>query len=165
MTIASHSRRGASLAKPGRSFSSNQPDLFQQLEQPPAPPVDLDIHFELLGAITHAIREGKRKGLTRARIVDAMNLLLDVTEEEGITERQLNAWTAASKEYHHFPAQFLPAFCAVTECDLPLRVLARAIGLDLVDGREVAAKRLGESLVESARLKREQRDLARSLGT
>lgn len=153
-----------SLAKKPAVSSINQTDLFQQLEEPAPVAVDLDIHFELLGAITHAIREAKARGMSRARIVEQMNLLM-ADMEEAITERQLNAWTAASKEHHHFPARFLPAFCAATDCEMPMRVLARSIGLDLVDQREATAKRLGESLVESARLKRLQRDLTRSLGS
>lgn len=164
MRLASHKGAGASLPKQVAASSTNQGDLFQRLEAPAAPAVDLDIHFELLGALTHAIREAKARGLSRARIVDAMNRLLPDLEDP-VTERQLNAWTAASKEHHHFPARYLAAFCAATECDLPLRTLANALGLDLVDGREAAAKRLGESLVQSARLKREQRELTRSLGS
>lgn len=148
-------------------FTTKQADLFQQLEQPTelAADADLNINLELLGAINTAIRQAKARGLSRDRIVDRMNHHLGGTEQEPIlTLRQLNAWTAVSQEYKEFPARYLPAFCAATDCDLPLRVLAHAIKRDLVDNREAAALRLGESLVESARLAREQRDLKRTLG-
>jgi hypothetical protein len=148
-----------------RSLSSDQADLFQRLEQPArvSPEADMDLGPELLGAINTALREARARGLSRERVVDEMNRVLPNSTKR-ITVRQLNAWTAQSKEFHEFPARYLPAFCVATDCDLPQRVLAQAIGADLVDVRESAALRLGQSLIESARLKREQNTLKRTLG-
>jgi hypothetical protein len=148
------------------NFSTVQRELFQQLDEPTIPaavgqPVDLDIHLELLGAISSAIRDAKRRGLSRERIVDRMN---EVLPDSGITVRQLNAWTAQSKEWREFPARYLVAFCFAAECDLPLRIMANALGFDLADRREQVAKELGESLIASARLKRQQSELRQRLG-
>lgn len=158
-------RRGrkASLVGSARSFSSDHPDLFQQLEQAPEPAKDLDLGPELLGAIHTALRLARARGLSRERIVDAMNRYLPEQQRE-VSVRQLNAWTAQSKEYHEFPARYLPALCASTDCDLPLRVLVQSLGLDLVDARESAAKQLGETQIQIGRLRRHAADLTRSLG-
>ena len=91
-----------------------------------------------------------------------MNLVLP-DQERAITARQLNAWTAHSKEYHEFPARHLPAFCWATGSIAPLLVLAQAIGHDLVDGREQAALDLGERLLAHARLGRDIRNLKKTL--
>lgn len=155
-----------SVANAKRSFTTKQGDLFQQLDitsRSPAVDVDLDINLELLGAINTALREAKAHGCGRERVVDRMNDLLPDLPR-ALTLRQLNAWTAVSQEYKEFPARYLPAFCAATDCDLPMRVLVQPIGRGLVDAREIAAARLGKSLVESARLAAEQRDLKKTLG-
>lgn len=166
MGTSSHSRRRTSPAGDGRTFTGVQPDLFQRSEAAlSAPPayVDLDVEMELRGAIAQAIREARARGISRERIVDTINRLHpDLTKP--VTLRQLNAWTAASKEYSEFPARYLPAFCAAVECDAPLRVLARALHLDLVDQRALAAQRLGENLIQSAALRHERRTLTSTLG-
>lgn len=162
MTKSSHKRAAASRVKSGQDFTSQQGDLFQQMEQAPKPSTDLALHMELLGAIATARRLARARGLGPERILDRMNYFLG--EDGPITQRQLNGWTAASQEFKEFPARYLPAFCAATECDLPLRVLVQPLGLDLIDAREAAAKRLGETYIATAQLKREQRDLQRTLG-
>jgi hypothetical protein len=161
MGLASHRRGGASRVNGKPDFTGVQPDLFQQVQVPAAEPVDLEVNLELLGAISHAIREAKQRGLSRERIVDHMNALLP---GRGVSKRQLDAWTAISQEHKEFPARYLPAFCHATGCDLPLRVLAQAIGRDLVDAREQVAKRLGENLIQTARLASERRELKTALG-
>lgn len=144
-------------------FSSVQPDLFQQLAQAAPVRADLDINLELLGAISASLRDALDRQLSRERIVDLMNERLPHLPKK-LTIRQLYSWTAVSKEYHDFPARFLPAFCAAVDSDEPLRVLARALSQDLVDAREQAAKRLGELQIESARNRRQMHALARQLG-
>ena len=146
-----------------QTITGNQPDLFQSLQQDPQPPADLDLQQELLGAITHVIRDARSRGLGRERIVDRMNALLPDLEKP-LTLRQLNSWTAVSKEYSEFPARYLPAFCVATDSDLPLRVLAQSISRDLVDARESLAKQLGETQIQRARLARQERDIKRQLG-
>lgn len=163
MSKGSHSAGPVSRSNRRANFAGDQADLFQQLAAAPAPAADLDLHYELLGAINKALRQARQHGLTRERVADRMNDLLPDLER-AITVRQLYAWTATSKEYSEFPARYLPAFCAAVDCDLPLRVLAQALGADLVDARELAAKRLGETQIEAARLRREARSILERLG-
>lgn len=150
------------MAKAPRNSSSDQGDLFQHLAALSALEAqgaqDLDIGLELRGALNTAIRAAKRHGWSRERIVERMNLCLP-DAERAVTKRQLDAWTAASKEFHEFPARYLPAFCWATQCDEPARVLASAIGFDLVDARERLALQLGQARVDRARLSREEREL------
>jgi hypothetical protein len=165
MSKSSHNGRRPSLLTGEKSVPTDQPDLFQCLDQPATPSAgaDLDIGPELLGAINTALRLARGRGLSRERVVDAMNRLLPDLDKP-LTVRQLNGWTAASDEFREFPARFLPAFCSATDCDLPLTVLAQAIARELVDSREAAAKRLGEHHIQMARLKRELRALQQELG-
>lgn len=151
------------LAKRSPAFSSVQSDLFAQLGEAAPVRADLDVNLELLGAISAALREALDRRMSREQVVDRMNELLPQLPKK-LTIRQLYSWTALSKEYHDFPARFLPAFCAAVDCDEPLRVLARALSQDLVDARELAAKRLGELQIESARNRRQMAALQRQLG-
>lgn len=150
-------------------FSTNQSDLFSALAEPsvigrPNAP-DLNIGPELLGAINSALREAKgRDNFSRDRIADRMNLALPEADK-AVTKRQVDSWMAVSKEFHELPARYLPALCWALETDEPLRVLARALGYDLVDARESAAKRLGEAHVEIAALRREVGALTKRLGS
>lgn len=154
------------MAKRQQNSSSVQADLFQQLERPAlesAESLDLDLAPELLGAVNTALREARQNGLSRERIVERMNASLPDLERP-VTLRQLNSWTAKSKEFHEFPARYLPAFCQATGSTQPLRVLINALGFDLADLRDQAAIRLGENLITSAQLSRERRDLTKTLG-
>ncbi len=154
------------MAKRQPKSSSVQADLFQRLAEQDALEAqqaqDLDIHLEFMGAIAQAIREAKKRGLSRERIVERMNLCLPELEKP-ITLRQVNSWTAASKEYHEFPARYLPAFCWATGSVLPLLVLARAMNHDLVDRRDQVALELGQKLVAQAQLGREVSSLKKLL--
>lgn len=149
-----------------RAFSTSvQGDLFQQLEEPALAAQraqDLDIGPELLGAVNQAIRLAKRDGLSRERIVERMNLCLPDAERP-VTLRQLNAWTAQSKEFHELPARYLPALCWATGSLLPLLTLAQALGQDLADRRDQAALELGQKLVHQARLGRDVKLLKKLL--
>ena len=157
------------MTKPKPKFASEPPqgELFSRLAAPgvlgrPNAP-DLDIGPELLGAIHQALRDARELGVSRDRVIDRMNTALPELRKP-ITKRQLDCWTAESKEHHEFPLRWLGAFCWATGSDAPLRALASALGFDLVDARESAAKRLGETHIEIARLRREQGALAKTLG-
>lgn len=155
------------MAKDKQKITSNQADIFQQLakanEIEASEACDLDIGPELQGSINSAIREAKKRGFSRDRIVERMNLCLQDIEKS-VTTRQLNAWTAQSKEFSEFPARFIPAFCWATSSILPVLALANAIHHDLVDGREHKAMELGLALVQSAGLARKANALKQELG-
>lgn len=155
------------MANTEKSFTSDQLDIFQRLAEETAieaaTAVDLDIGPELQGALNSGIRNAKTRGLSRERIVERMNLCLP-DQEKPITLRQLNSWTAQSKEFHEFPARYLPAFAWACSCTLTVRVLANAINHDLHDRRDGLALELGQTLVESAQLTRKARELKKQLG-
>lgn len=155
------------MAKRRKDFASIQPDLFQQVEEhTPAMRAenapDLYIELEFMGAVAYALREAKKRGLGRDRVVDRMNLCLP--EDEKITKRQLDAWCAQSKEHHPFPVQYLPAFCwAVGGIIAPIEIITRALGLHVLDEQEWLATELGKTLVEKTQLARREQQLKRQL--
>lgn len=160
-------RSAASLAKPPRDFATIQGELFTALAAPlvmgSANAPELDIGPELMGAVNTALREARAANLSRERVTDRLNLALSHLDK-ALTKRQLDAWTAQSKEFHELPARYLPALCWATGSEAPLRVLAHALGYELVDAREQAATRLGEVQLEIARLKREGGAITKTLG-
>lgn len=167
MNTASHSKGSASRVS-GEAFStSNQGELFQRLLEPSRlereQAGEMDVRHELLGAIHVALKYARTLGYGRERIAERMNQALH-DKTRPVTLRQLNAWTAVSKEFHELPARYLAAFCWACRCDEPLRVIAGALGLYLADSRDLAAKRLGEIRIQSAGLTREARSLQRTLG-
>ena len=112
--------------------AAGQLSLFDLLRQESdewaaAAPARLNVAARLNAAIALAIRHAPK---SRETIADEMTHLLGVP----VTVHMLNAWTAESKELHRFPAEFLPAFCVVTGCNDPLRILAEAAGVFTLPG-------------------------------
>jgi len=144
-----------------KKITTIQPDLFQQLgNQEPdylsenAP--DLDIEQEFMGQVKYVLRQSKKRGLSRDRIIERMNLCLP--EELHITKRQLDAWCAESKEYHHFPAIYLPAFIwAVRGVLTPIEVLTGALDLVVLDEQEQLAAELGRSMLTKVQASKTER--------
>ncbi|MHB9074616.1 MAG: hypothetical protein ACYC6G_13955 [Desulfobaccales bacterium] len=62
----------------------------------------------------------KRCPLSRYEVAGRMSHLLN----EEISKAQIDSWTADSKD-RHIPAQYIPAFCEVTNYDGPLVVMNR----------------------------------------
>lgn len=153
------------MVKRAQRISSNQHDLFQQLDTTALDDENaraLDLEVELRGSMAAALRQARQLyGFSREIIVDRMNHCLD--EDSQITIRKLNAWTAASKEDHHAPAAWLPAFCWATRSIAPFQVLLNPLDFEAVDSRDQRALRLGLVAVEKARLAREESSLKQSL--
>lgn len=81
--------------------------------------------------------------LNRYQISGRMSHLLG----RDITKSMIDAWTSESKDGHRFPAEYLPAFCRVTESREPLELLAEAAGMFAMPGPEALRaeiQRLGE---------------------
>jgi len=125
-----------------------------------ANPPDLDIFNELQGAIALALKKATRRGLSREHIVERMNLCLPDLDKP-ITLRQLNAWTARSKEYSEFPYRYLPAFCWATDCYVPLNVGPSELGFELIDSDDAKALELGRIALARAGLQQQERALKR----
>lgn len=156
------------MVKPAENLTTDQPDLFRQLDQADAAWLadnapDLYIRDELRGAMAYALREAKKHGLSRERVVERMNLCLP--EEAIITKRQLDGWLASSAEDRPMPAEYLPALVwAVRGIVSPLEVLTRALGLHLIDEHEHIAAELGQTLVAEQRARQRKRILQMRLG-
>ena len=74
----------------------------------------------------------------------------------GVTEHQLHAWTAPSREGWRFPLEYLPAFEAAAETTAVTAWLAEVRGGRLLIGREALNAELG-------RLERQRDDAARKI--
>ena len=92
-------------------------------------PGSLNVQHRLIGALSRAIKGCPK---SRYQVAGEMSELLGVE----VSRHMLDAWTAESKELHRFPAEFVPAFCIVTGCNEPMRVLGDAAGVFVVRGPE-----------------------------
>jgi len=157
------------VAKDDKKITTIQPDLFQQLsdhepEYLSGNAPDLDIEYEFMGAVKYALREAKKVGLSRERIVERMNLCF-ADEVFHISKRQLDAWCANSKEYHHFPAIYLDAFIWATGGIVsPMKVLVGALGMHLIDKNELLAAELGKTAIKRAEAAKTEKWIKRKLG-
>jgi len=75
--------------------------------------------------------------LSRHQIAGEMSHLLG----ESITKEMIDSWTRESDEINgrpgrHTPAEYLPAFCRVTENNEPLVIMGRMVGLFVLPGPE-----------------------------
>ncbi len=106
-------------------------DLIFRLQDKPADPGpgSLNVQYQLQAVISECI---KRCPLSRWEIAGRMSALLN----QEITKYMLDTWTAESKEYHRFPAEYLPAFCQAVDSYEPLRLLAEKAGVFVLPGPE-----------------------------
>lgn len=96
--------------------------------------------FNISNQLRAELSEGLRKsGLSRYEVAGRMSELMDIE----ISKSQLDSWTAESKEYHRFPAEYLPAFCMVTGYKEPLRIMARLAQCHLLESEEALLAELG----------------------
>lgn len=91
--------------------------------------------------LRNELSEGLRRCmLSRYEVASKMSELIGAE----ITKSMLDSWTAESKEYHRFPSEYLPAFCAVTGHKEPLRMMARMIKCYLLEGKEALLAEVGQ---------------------
>ncbi len=156
------------MDRAGKSFTSEQPDLFQQLAQVEpeyraANAPDLDVRDKLRVFLRESAKLAQKHGVSRERVVERMNLCLP--DGPSITPRQLNGWLATSAEDRPFPAEMLPAYIWATHGNLaPLEVLTGALGLFVMDEQEAIAAELGETILNKSRLAHRERNLRKRLG-
>ena len=114
--------------------------------------------------LRNELSNGLRKCmLSRYEVASKMSELVGME----ITKSMLDSWTAESKEYHRFPSEYLPAFCAVTGHKEPLRLMARTIKCYLLEGKEALMAEIGQiDQVKRELAKREKavRNLLERLG-
>ena len=125
-------------------------ELIRRLEQPTDPsPGDLNIQYQLQGVITQCV---KRCPFSRWQIAARMSELLN----QDISKYMLDTWTAESKEYHRFPAEYLPAFCQAVGSVEPLKILAEKAGVFVLQGPEALRSEIRKLEEEIKRLQKEK---------
>jgi hypothetical protein len=97
-------------------------------------PGKLCISGQLLSAVKEAIKQAPK---SRETIADEMS---NLTGSE-ITVHMINSWTSDSHP-HRLPAEFLPALCAATNCDEPIRIMTEARGMFSLAGPDALRSEL-----------------------
>ena len=95
---------------------------------------EMRIRDRLRGAMCSAI---KASPLSRHQIAGEMSHLTGET----ITKEMIDSWTRESDELNgrparHIPAEYLPAFCRVTVCNEPLRIMGEPVNMYVLPGPE-----------------------------
>ena len=94
--------------------------------------------FRIIENLRDSIRMAiKECPLSRHQIAGEMSHLLGET----ITKEQIDSWTRESDEINgrpvrHIPAEYLPAFCKITESNEPLIVMGYPVGIFIMPGPE-----------------------------
>ncbi len=129
-------------------------DLVQQYEAKLSErprPGSFNVRERLAEALTEAL---KGCSFTRYEAAARMSELVGVE----VTKSQLDSWTAESKEYHRFPAEYLPAFCKVTGSLEPLRIMAELLQCYVIESEEALLAELGK--IDQARKELGRRERA-----
>lgn len=133
-----------------------QPNLFDLIREDEqratreAAPASFNISYRLRSEISEGL---KRCPLSRYEVAGRMSDLLGIE----VTKSQLDSWTAESKEFHRFPAEYLPAYCAVTGHKEPLRMMARLVQCYLLESEEALLAELGRIDQTKRELTRKER--------
>lgn len=87
----------------------------------------LNIRERLRCSLSRAIKDCR---LSRAQIAGEMSHLLGVD----VTKSIIDAWTAESKDNYRIPAEYLPAFCRVTDSNEAIEILNETAGMFSMPG-------------------------------
>jgi hypothetical protein len=119
-----------------------------------------DRNFAIDAQIRRAMKEAIRN-CDKSRVIIAA----EITELVGvnISEHQLNAWTAASKNDYKMPIAYAAAFCEVTGDIRLVGILAQALGVKVVESRDILWLKYAQVREYEKRLKMKKRFLERKL--
>ncbi|BBO74694.1 hypothetical protein DSCW_21110 [Desulfosarcina widdelii] len=95
----------------------------------------------------------KNSPLSRAQIAGEMSHLLGVD----ITKSQIDAWTAESKDNYRPPAEYIPAFCRVTESNEPIEILTETAGMFSMPGPDALRSEIQKYAEMESRARAEKR--------
>jgi len=124
-------------------------DLIKRFQQSAEPgPGSFNIQIQFQGILSDCI---KRCPLSRWEIAGRMSMLLGVE----VTKYMLDTWTAESKGYHRFPAEYLPAFCEAVGSREPLRFLGKKSGVFVLRGEKVLRAERASKLQARKEISRE----------
>jgi hypothetical protein len=144
------------MAKIKQRIDINQASLFdilknlQEESQVSRPAGSFDIDSQFRAAISEAL---KHCPLSRWQVAARMSELVGYE----ISKAMLDSWTAESKEGHRFPAIFLPAFCEVTGCSEPLKIMGKPVGVFVLPGPDALRAEIQRSEEEINRKQAEKR--------
>jgi len=124
---------------------SGQGSFFDKIER--LEPGALNVSLPFRGALSAALRRCKNSRYQVAAMMSEQ-------AEADISKTMLDAYTAESKEYHRFPAEWLPAFKAATGNAEPMIILAEASDCKLLTEEEAV-------YAEIARLERQEEEIRR----
>lgn len=127
-----------------KSFTAvpSQPNLFA--DNPGPLPGSMNDASEIKAALASALHQC---GKSRETVADEMSSLTGMN----VTARRLNAFTAESREDHHFPLELLRAFCFSTGDSTLLRRIAELSGYRLVNESEYDLLKLGREYLKQKR--------------
>ena len=128
------------------------------VEEPPTEGT-ANIREKLRIAIKHSL---KNCPLSHVQVAGEMSHLLGDVE---VTRFMLDTWTAESKKGHRFPAEYIPAFCQVTGCREPLRILAEASGWFAMPGEDALRSQMQRLEEEAKKITNKKKELAVLLKT
>jgi hypothetical protein len=149
------SRARAATASPvNSSLDFSETPLFAGISA--AIPGGLDDASVVRGVLVDSIRRCTR---SREQIAEAMSFALG----QEITVRQLNAWTAESREDYRFPAEFDRAFSFATGDDRLLRCRAELAGYKLITKDEADLLELGRQYLIRKRAAQKVEELEHKL--
>ena len=100
--------------------------------------------FNVVKAQKKAMQDSiKKSGLSREQVVDLMNDLaglfgisLSSGNDKKLTRVTLDKWLNITETDRQIPMRALPVFCAATNCNYALDILAQAIGCQVIDGKQ-----------------------------
>ncbi|MFZ2948937.1 MAG: hypothetical protein WA003_05580 [Desulfuromonadaceae bacterium] len=129
-------------------------DLLQRErdERVSVQPGRLNISARLNAAIKQAIRQAPK---SRETMADEMTELLGIE----ITVGMVNNWTAISHP-HRMPAEYIPAFCIVTNSNDSITILNEATGVFTVNGADALRADIRK---EEEALKARQREIRKKV--
>lgn len=135
-------RKRKSTAAPGQLslfdfVKEIQEGIEAQEKKTEIDPGSLNVSVQLRNELSEGL---KRSMLSRYQTAARMS---ELTGAE-ITKSQLDSWTAESKEYHRFPAEYLPAFCYATGYKKPLKIMAKMVQCYLLESEEALLAELGK---------------------
>lgn len=131
-----------SLEKTDKSFTGDQPSLFNG-EEPPSPGSMNDDGL-IREIVTATIKNNPK---SRQQIAEEMSRLIG----SAVTERMLNSYTSEAAEQHRWPMQFTRAFCYVVQDWSLLRCIVERSNFYMITAAEAELLALGREYLKQKR--------------
>jgi len=147
------------MSKASRKIKDRQITTFeclksrtdQQTQQNSSTEGQYSIIDQLKASLRTAI---KNSPLSRTQIANEISSLVN----DSISKVMIDSWTRESDEINgrpgrHIPAEYLPAFCKVTDDNAPLIIMTKMVGLFVLTGPEALRAEIQKLDEEYLRIK------------